>query len=978
MSTAQFLDHVLPAVGYRFLVSLAAPSAPWADSYMPNDPALLHAAQRAVAAGRDVYFGVGSYAIGPDGKPHRTAECAALHRCLRVDVDCGEGKPYATKRDGLVALLQASDTLQLPRPTVVDSGYGIHAYWPFTIDLPNKTWLVLAAKFATALASVGLAVDTTTTQDAARILRLPGTTNFKHGAQAPVRLLSLGTPTPPIVHAQALAPFANAAMPTPRSSHAREPSVNDELIGAAGEHPPYHLRGVLLSCPGFGAMLQRHGAGVREPLWKAALDVVAASADDPLTKERVARALSDGHATFDEGEFGRKWTRALDQQYQPATCVKFAQLGMPECAACPHAGRLGSPVQLGRPQAAEPVAQPPIAPLPPPVALPTGAVRYGVLEVTPGQSRVTIVDGRLGASYTIKDGLVHSSKKTGQTEDGKPIWSLIPIGANPVRAIELVADKHNRTSVALVTFDRYQDGEVTVELGPTEQTDNKAFARALAMGNVRMRAEQAALWRDGVMVEFLAQLQRLQRSGYVVSRCGWTDDYSEFVLGTASYAAGRAPQVIRPAGMIEAIEPYRVAGDEAVWQDAFRTCMLDGDRQAVLALSLGAPLLAFTGVDGVMLNAYSPESGVGKTALSEACLSVWGSPQELRRDAKDTMNATFKLAAVTGNLPFVVDEFTNIEGRHLSDFVYTLTQGREKHRMGADAKLHSNTARWCLPLIVTSNNSVHDKLLKFRPDAEAEAARVFEMRLRPLKVASEELAAAKTKLASLREHYGFLGPRLAGILVSRPAVLWRKAVMERVARWDQLMQAGSADRFRSALCAVAELGAELGRILGLPFDVQAVRTALRVQWETQRQIAAEESMPPDLLVEQYLLTYINELALFGGANGDSLARQGIGAYKGEIRGQVVNGRYVPSSVLVPLTALRAFAEEQHFNWTAAREALRSGDAARHVLRSGDKMTFMRGTGYSMRSRGIEFAPTILGQLAVLPSTPQNVSQAAAS
>ncbi len=978
MSVESFLAQVLPAVGHRFLVSLSsAGGAPWSDAFMPGDPAMLLAAQRAASLNRDVYFGVGSYSLGVDGEPHRTIECSALHRCLRVDVDCGEGKPYPDKRAGLTALLSASDALQLPRPTLVDSGYGIHAYWPFTLDLPYKTWAVLAGKFATAIAAVGLQVDTTATQDPARILRLPGTLNHKYGRTSPVRILALGEPAAPIVHARAVAPYNASLLPVPTRG-ARGPGINDDLVGALADHPPYKLRGVLSDCPGFAGMLQRHGAGVREPLWKAALDVVAASAEEPLVKERVAIALSRGHASFSEPEFGRKWVQTIDQGYQPATCAKFAQLGMPECNGCPHAGRLGSPVQLGRPQASAPDTIAATAPVPVPVPTAQGTLRFGALEVTPGQSRVAVIDGRLGP-YTIKDGVVHQSKKTGQSDDGKPIWTHVAIGANPVLAVELVADRHNRTSVALVTFGRFQDGEVTVELGPTEQTDNKAFARALAQGNVRMRAEHAALWRDGVMVEFLAQLQRLQKSGVVVSRCGWTDDFSEFVLGTVSYADGRAPTYIRPTGMVEAIEPYRALGDETVWRDAFTTTMVDGDRQAVLAVALAAPLLAFTGVDGVMLNAYSPESGVGKTALSEACLSIWGSPQELRRDAKDTSNATFKLAAITGNLPFVVDEFTNIEGRQLSDFVYTLTQGREKHRMGSDARLHTNTARWCLPLIVTSNNSVHDKLLKYRPDADAEAARVFELRLHKLDVAPGDLAAAKTKLAALRENYGFLGPRLAEILVSRPAAAWRKAVMARVEKWDRRMNAGSADRFRSALCAVAEMGAQLGRILGLPFDVAAVEQALETQWAEQRKIAEEERMPPDRLVEHYLLTHINELALFGGSTGDSLVRMGTGTFKGEVRGVVANGKFTAQSVLIPLAALRAFADEHHFNWTAARDALYHGDTKRHIAKIGDKITFMRGTGSTMRSRGIELYPSILGQLCAVPATPdQSESQSAVS
>jgi len=959
MEPSTFLAHVLPSTGHWFTTFVFPDGKVWQKSVPAgNNDELLSLTQWGMGRSADVYFGVAAYSEDTDGVVYRRAHLAKLHRCLRVDVDCGAGKSYATQRDGLTALLAGNDTIGLPRPTIVNSGYGVHVYWPFDADLPITQWLRLSSRLAGAFAKVGVHLDTTVTQDAARILRLPGTLNHKHGTTAPVRVLVQGVPSSPVVLARALAPYPDAAH---QPSMTRAPGLSDNNALLAGtEHPPYSLRGVLMDCPGFNTMLGTHGAGVPEPLWKAALDVVAASSETPIGKERVALALSSGHHAFEMEEFGRKWTQTLDQGYQPATCAKFKQLGMAQCHTCPHAGRVASPVQLGRPTAA--VAQP-VAPVPVPVPLSTsGAVKHGALIVTPGESRVSVTDGKLG-SLEIRGGIPHVVKKDGENADGKPIWKLLPIGGFPITHIELLADRMGRGSYALVTFDRFEDGPITVELGAAEQTDTKACARALAVANIRMRSEHVNIFRDIVMTDFLAQLQKLRRSGQIASRCGWTDSHEEFVLGTTIYAAGKAPESIRASGTVDAIEPYHVKGDYASWLQGFNVALSGGgERQALLALALGAPLLAFTGVDGVMLNAFSPESGVGKTTLCEAASSIWGDPTALRRDAKDTHNSIFRLAAATGNLPFIIDEFTNVEGKQLSDFVYTLTQGRERHRMTSDAKLQANTNRWCLPLIATSNNSVHDKLLQYRPDADAEAARVFEMRLSPMRVDPAALSLAKVTLNQLRHNYGFIGPKVVELLMSRPSDKWRLAVQNRIAGWDLRMAAGSADRFRSALCAVAELGAELGKILGLAFDVKVVRDTLESQWTAQADMAKEQRVAPDQLVAHYLMQHLRDLTIFGGDTGNAMVYAGGGTqFYGEIRGTSHHGKFTAERVMIPMSRLKEHAKEHNFNWTAAYEAITKGVLQPHVNKL-TNLTFMAGQPNSMRSRGVEFTAYVLGQV----------------
>ena len=68
----------------------------------------------------------------------------------------------------------------MPRPVVVDSGYGLHAYWCLETALDAIEGKLYAEKFKQLCLTSGLKIDPTVTGDVARILRMPG-----HGSLGP-------------------------------------------------------------------------------------------------------------------------------------------------------------------------------------------------------------------------------------------------------------------------------------------------------------------------------------------------------------------------------------------------------------------------------------------------------------------------------------------------------------------------------------------------------------------------------------------------------------------------------------------------------------------------------------------------------------------------------------------------------------------------------------------------------------------------
>jgi hypothetical protein len=987
MLPTRFLSDVLPTQGSRIFCFILPgqpgqrPTVQFDQMAGVADAEVERYAQWAISKGADSYVAIAGYGaqvrIVTQGKNagqqrvSRTQTNALWHRCLRLDIDCGAGKPYPTRKDAWDALKPVLAANALPLPTLVNSGNGLHVYFLFDRDVDLTTWAALSTLLRNACMAGGLHVDPTTTEDAARILRLPGTYNFKGHPALPVVVVKDGVPTDPLYYDQQLAKYAllgNAQLPTiagTRPSHLGRP-VNPM---AANLHPPYSLRGVLVGCPGLTAKVVDKGAYDSEPLWHATLALINKSDNAPDVKERVARNLSIGHPGFTEGAFQAKWAQVQQQDYEPPTCEKFASLGMPQCTTCPLRVTHKSPVVLGRAQpqppqhdaqAAVPLQVAPVlqqAPLAALVTTPVAATQHGIFMLTPGMNSIAIVDGPLSRTLSIHNGVPTVMKLIPNQQGGStPVNSYI--GGYQITAAERLLDAEGKMAIVALTFHRFTDGDVRVEFTHREMSEARAFQQHLAANGLHYNANDVKLLQDKFMPEFLSQLQRIRQANTIAGKCGWTPDFNRFVLGTNMYSTAGV-ESIRSSSSQSEMDAYHQRGSEQDWTDAFNMVLAGGaDRQAIVALGLAAPLMAFSGVDGVLLNAYSPQSGVGKSTLCDAILSIWGSPDRLRKDFRDTAAATFHLAAVSGNLPMVIDEFTNVEGKELSNYIYTITQGREKHRLGADSRLRDNPNRWCLPAIATSNLSVHAKLQNYRQDAIAEAARVFEMRLFPLNVDPSLMGAAKAKIDHLKHNYGFLGPRIVQLLMSQPETYWRAKMMARIAWWDKEMAVDTSDRFRSVVAALMDIGAAIGKAMGYNFDRDAIITEVKRHWHTQVEEYEQARMKPEDFITAYIADNINRIVVYGGETGDQLVGNIDRDYAGEIHTKSQRGmKPQVQSIRIPMKNIKQYVADRNADFKAVLEWMNNEPTM--VGRIGS-MTFLPNTPRCIRLNGVEFTPAVLG------------------
>jgi hypothetical protein len=141
------------------------------------------AVNRAAKDNLDVYFAVASFKAGTNS---RRVEDVSRLSCLWADLDVGEGKEHATREHALEAL----KALGLAPSALVNSGYGFHAFW--ALEVPEEA-IERVVRMVRGLAK--LIGGDSNVADAARVMRIPGTSNYKHAAPVPVALVDVNDNT---------------------------------------------------------------------------------------------------------------------------------------------------------------------------------------------------------------------------------------------------------------------------------------------------------------------------------------------------------------------------------------------------------------------------------------------------------------------------------------------------------------------------------------------------------------------------------------------------------------------------------------------------------------------------------------------------------------------------------------------------------------------------------------------------------------
>jgi hypothetical protein len=190
----EFLQAVLPAAGVYVAVAIDGKRV--SQTSHDTVPELEARCATLIEEGQNTFFALATF----NTTGTRTTDNMKLIRSLFVDLDCGEdeeGKKYATQADAVAALREFIKDMRLPMPWVINSGRGIHAYWPFTEAVSRLQWKPVAEKLKQLCAIKGFKADPAVTADAVRVLRTPGSFNVKDKSNPLlVEILRVGVATP--------------------------------------------------------------------------------------------------------------------------------------------------------------------------------------------------------------------------------------------------------------------------------------------------------------------------------------------------------------------------------------------------------------------------------------------------------------------------------------------------------------------------------------------------------------------------------------------------------------------------------------------------------------------------------------------------------------------------------------------------------------------------------------------------------------
>jgi hypothetical protein len=170
--------------------------------------------------GQNIYHACAVYTNGSSRKASNVKSMKAFW----LDIDCGAEKAktgvgYATQEEALLALRAFCRAVGLPKPMIVDSGGGLHVYWPLKTAISPSRWKSTADKLKRATKAVGFLADQSRTTDAASILRPVGTHNRKFDPPRRVELVSDAGDIDVDVFEVALDSFLGKLTPTARTRH---------------------------------------------------------------------------------------------------------------------------------------------------------------------------------------------------------------------------------------------------------------------------------------------------------------------------------------------------------------------------------------------------------------------------------------------------------------------------------------------------------------------------------------------------------------------------------------------------------------------------------------------------------------------------------------------------------------------------------------------------------------------------------------
>lgn len=925
MDTKTFLETVLGDSGYYCVWANRLSDERIVQKFYESIDAAIHAANDLDNNGFDAYFALGTFNVAGSRKGDNVKQVRAFF----LDLDCGEAKHaenkgYRTQADALSALRVFCKKLKLPRPTVVNSGRGIHVYWPLTEPVSRETWLPVANRFKVLCQREKMIIDPVVPADAARVLRVPLTHNHKD--DPPTQVHVVGSPAEPVTFdefKEALLageePAAAFKKPTKYT-----PQEADAMMQAlTGSYTNRFKTIMLKTAKGDGcaqlADVVMNQANMSEPMWRAGLSIAKFCIDGGKAIHRISEKYPNytPQATEDKASLIKG----------PYLCERFDEYTPGVCPDCKHWTKIKSPIVLGR----------------------------EVMEAEESDNVVTQTPAGIPAATPItyvipkypypffrgKNGGVFRHTKD---EDGEPAEKLIYI--NDLYVVRRLKDAEVGEAVVM-RLHLPRDGvrEFTMPLtavGSKDEFRKYIAAQGVAVLHVADLMEYTMRWVN--------ELQLTVEADEAQRQFGWVDEEgTAFALGNMMVYADRVEINSPSSATIDLFPIFETRGTFDGWKETIRFYNRDGmeAHQFMVGLSFGSVLMHFQPLNAAAFHLYSEETGLGKTTGMLSGASVWGDPDLLLMQDRDTFNSKMNRAEVYKNIIGYMDELTNTKPQDLSDWAYQLPSGLQRNRMGPKGNVERRRGKpWKMLFGTTGNTSMLERIALYKALPKAEAQRILECRAQRVYFASKE--ETDKFIAATKNHYGHAGVVYVQYLMNNLDAA--KELCEAVQRrLDEAAGLTAENRFWSALASRTIAGLTLAKRAGLiDWKIGPVANWIVNLMKESKDASKNLATDVESVLTEYLAEHYNSILRIKSTDD---ARKGVTGIDHLIqpeaypRGNNLVARYeydVKRMYLLP-KPLKAWCGKQQINYAGLVDGLKNGRTKGTKV----KLRLTRGTHVAM-------------------------------
>lgn len=785
MDLKEFLGRVVPASGGTYWAGSTNAQGNYSQRSFNDIDSMVTFIEARHRARADCYYAVGTY------KGPRQSAAATAKKAFYLDIDCGHGKPYGTQRDAAEAVLSwAKDHFVMPS-IIVNSGGGLHIYWTLDKPITPARWIPLAQQLKNKCTEYGLHADATTTADAARILRPPGTLNFKQSTPRRVGVL-WSSPRDYTIDE-----LEQQLEVVPRELQVQPGLValaqaSDLSAGTFSDRPRSAAK-MIPACNMFAETLQTAGREVTGLAWTHQMLILAHCEDGA----EFVHAISSEHPAYVPAATDRKWEAAKAKvgKVGPARCQTFAGFFPAACGSCKFREKIATPLQLGADVRLEDA-------MPPPYEQDVHGVFY------------------------------MATKKDDEGNDVRYRQEVVPFRIERFEVLE-------SSDITLVSFDaQYPSERETALINYSDLLEKRTAMSELSRSHIPIADHHFVGFRN-LMSAWTMRMKAARLTKPMVPKLGWVNEGSRVGFATASeifWADGTVSQNTSQSRQL--MDMYTPIGTDEPWRAAAAT--LFRSRQAVIAMVLtafAAPLIKYTPAPGVIMAFVSRESGSGKSTAMKVAQAVWGDPVTGVNALHDTAASVIHKISYTNNLPAYWDEVrARNQAVEFIRMIYSISQGKERSRLSSDVKMR-NIGTWATMLVAASNESIADHAEHVVEDSESGRVRIFEVQVPTIAVAESDPSLYR-HINALRENYGVVGRAYAQYLASNS-----EKVKQLVATLGEALarevKGTQTDRFwLAAVTSILAAGVLVNALGVAQVDAKALKQWLLVQLQRQRSAAS--------------------------------------------------------------------------------------------------------------------------------------------